>query len=74
MTRKICSKCSVTKSTSEFHKCKASKDGLQYRCKSCCSEYSKQHKLNNALKGFSPGQARNNTLTGLSRDNKDKIV
>ena len=32
---KKCSKCGETKSTSEFSKCKARKDGLQYQCREC---------------------------------------
>ncbi len=32
---KYCNECRVTKNTSEFSKRKASKDGLQYKCKPC---------------------------------------
>ena len=84
MTRKTCSKCSVTKPTSEFHKCKASRDGLQYRCKSCCSEYSKQHKLNTLVPSLRGGLSRDNKeqyhevkLTNPSKDKttvRDKLV
>lgn len=35
---KPCKKCGETKDLSEFSKCKASKDGLQYWCKPCQRE------------------------------------
>lgn len=34
---KVCGRCGVTKSVLEFHKNKHKKDGLQSRCKTCCS-------------------------------------
>lgn len=40
---KKCSKCGESKNISEFHKKKASKDGLAYECKSCISEYKKKY-------------------------------
>lgn len=35
---KICTKCNIEKQESEFHKCNRSKDGLQYKCKTCHKE------------------------------------
>lgn len=35
---KICNRCKVKKSKSEFYKCSSHKDGLQYRCKPCEKE------------------------------------
>jgi len=32
---KQCSRCSKTKETTQFSKCKANKDGLQYHCREC---------------------------------------
>ena len=36
---KTCTKCKVEKDESEFSKQTSRKDGLDYRCKSCLSEY-----------------------------------
>lgn len=41
---KICSKCRQEKALSEFGKCAANPDGLQYYCKECQSEYWKTRK------------------------------
>lgn len=38
---KHCNACDTTKDDSEFHKRKASRDGLAARCKSCQKEYDK---------------------------------
>jgi hypothetical protein len=44
---KICTKCKENKNLGEFHKYKATKDGLQYRCKSCDSQsHAKYRQLN----------------------------
>jgi hypothetical protein len=48
MINKSCNKCNVSKPLSEFHKKKASKDGLTNRCKSCDKEYAKNWYLNNS--------------------------
>lgn len=44
---KQCSTCKETKSSSEFYKCIANKDGLYHECKSCKSEYDKQRHRKN---------------------------
>jgi len=44
--KKRCSKCEIKKELTEFSKDKTSKDGLQYKCKSCHKEYSKKNKDN----------------------------
>ena len=44
---KICSKCKVEKSDSDFNKRKRSKDGLNSYCKSCNNENLKNHYKNN---------------------------
>lgn len=36
---KVCSKCKVEKSPTEFYKDKRTKDGLQYNCKTCLKSY-----------------------------------
>lgn len=42
---KVCTECKQTKSTTEFNKCKTNKDGLQYNCKQCVSNYHLSNKL-----------------------------
>jgi hypothetical protein len=39
---KTCSLCAELKPTTNFYKCKKSKDGLQYRCKDCSDVNSKR--------------------------------
>jgi hypothetical protein len=41
---KKCTKCGEVKSLDEFSNDKSSKDGKQFRCKSCCKEYRKKNK------------------------------
>ena len=36
---KVCNKCKIDKPFSDYHKGKANKDGLSYKCKSCTKEY-----------------------------------
>lgn len=43
LKNKICLNCGSSKSVSEFHKNKTTKDGLAHWCKICTSEYKKQH-------------------------------
>lgn len=44
MPTKVCSKCKVEKSLSDFWKSKKEKDGLQVRCKGCRSDsYNKEY-------------------------------
>lgn len=45
--KKICNKCKEEKELSEFNKTKNSKDGYQYKCRLCFSEYNKQRYLEN---------------------------
>lgn len=47
---KVCTKCGVEKSLSEFVKQAACRDGLHPRCKSCCNEYQKQYSKTNKEK------------------------
>lgn len=46
MNNKICPKCNINKSISEFNKYKKRKDGMQVWCKKCMSEnrYERYHK------------------------------
>jgi hypothetical protein len=40
---KKCVKCDISKPTTEFHKNKLKKDGLQVECKECCKVRDKNH-------------------------------
>ena len=44
---KLCTKCGIIKSTSEFGKNKTKKDGLQSYCKECVKKYKKKHYSDN---------------------------
>ena len=41
ITKKTCTQCKIEKDTTEYNKHSISKDGLQYRCKTCCKSNSK---------------------------------
>jgi len=44
---KVCTGCGIKKPRADFHKLKASKEGLQPRCKACVREYcKKRYKVN----------------------------
>ena len=47
---KICSRCKIEKSVSEFHKDKSKKDGLNNICKMCASEQDKKYRQANLEK------------------------
>ena len=44
---KKCNSCKTEKELSEFYKNKSSKDGLQYKCKTCAKQYHKQYHADN---------------------------
>ena len=50
MTTKICTKCCIDKGLDQFHKSKASADGLVCVCKSCKSAIDASHRANNREK------------------------
>jgi hypothetical protein len=50
---KTCTKCCEEKSTSDFNKRKASRDGLQSRCRSCQYKATLEWKRNNKDKNYS---------------------
>ena len=54
---KLCTGCGQSKIYTEFHKCKATSDGLQYKCKSCSAEATKQSRAIKRLKD--PGHEKN---------------
>lgn len=47
---KSCTKCGVERPLDEFAKGRGFKDGLQYKCKSCCREYHRQYYQKNKAK------------------------
>ena len=49
-TMKICSKCKMLKSESEFYKCASHTDGLKSSCKECCTKLSKEIYQRNGYK------------------------
>ena len=50
MNTRVCTRCEIEKSTSEFCKNKQIKDGLNRRCKTCCNKLGKTWKQNNPEK------------------------
>lgn len=50
MKNKVCTKCGEEKSTTEFYKNRATKDGLQYCCKKCSKISAKNPQGNNPEK------------------------
>jgi hypothetical protein len=62
---KKCNKCSETKSISEFSKNKASKDGVNNRCKVCDKFATKQWQLDNPE--YSKENAKNWRINNLER-------
>ncbi len=47
MKTKTCTRCGIEKSTDEFNKCKANKDGLSFWCKGCFKKYNKKRNQSN---------------------------
>lgn len=47
MYMKICKICCQNLTFDNYHKNKLAKDGLDNRCKYCCKQYKKQHRLDN---------------------------
>ena len=60
MSTKVCTHCGIEKSTTEFSRCKDTKDGLQYWCKECQAEANKERTKKIKL------QKRNTKLKRLS--------
>ena len=54
---KVCNKCNEGKPLSEYYKRKASKDGLQYHCKSCVKAARKAHYEANREKALAASKA-----------------
>lgn len=47
MNTKHCNQCNTTKEITEFSKCRANKDGLQWRCKSCNKKNNDKYRVEN---------------------------
>ena len=58
-TMKKCACCGELKPVSEFHKCKASKDGLYSYCKPCSKEKSRETKARNRQANATPPNFQN---------------
>lgn len=43
VTEKLCRKCNIVKSISDFHKCSRNKTGVQSKCKICMNAYYMKH-------------------------------
>lgn len=78
---KKCKKCGLEKDISNFNNRKKSKDGLDYTCKECVSEFNKKYNLENKLKikirrsnFYKENKDRLNDISNLYHEiNKDKI-
>ena len=55
---KTCSKCKITRPTTEFNKTKTNKDGLSYLCKNCNREVSKAYREKNSKRYYENQKAR----------------
>jgi hypothetical protein len=64
---KICAKCKLKKDLSEFSKLSRASDGLNYRCKVCCSEY-----YNSLYDKIKIKKSENQKI--YYQKNKDKII
>lgn len=54
ITEKRCGKCESVKSVDEFIRRKAAKDGLNWQCRSCASNYCREWRKNNPRYGIDP--------------------
>ena len=63
---KVCNYCGIPQEKTQFHKCAKHKDGLSYKCKSCCREWAKQYRTDNVDK-------ERERHAKYHADNKEKI-
>lgn len=64
---KACKVCNKSYDLTEFHKNKCAKDGLDKRCKNCCKDYKRLHRLENIDKY----KERRNKAYLKIKDNED---
>ncbi|HUV84598.1 MAG TPA: hypothetical protein VMV86_02765 [Methanosarcinales archaeon] len=64
---KKCSKCKISKDTSEFYKDNSKKDGLRSHCKDCVKQYKKQYNQDNK-------EVINQYKKRYYQDNKEIII
>lgn len=69
---KQCAICNKIKSKTEFYAQKKSKDGLQYKCKACQSQYLKDHYASDKKPYKESAKRNKNKLRDLIRDLKSK--
>jgi len=69
---KTCGKCGVEKPHTEFHKKKASKDGLRHCCKACAFKYRKKYCQENKeqVREYGKKWAKNNPHIGRAKNQK----
>lgn len=71
---KICKKCDIEKSYSDFYLDKKSKDGLRSSCKSCMSLYNKNISKQNRKDILKKSYYKNiNSKRAYYQQNKEKI-
>jgi len=71
---KKCSKCEKSKPVSEFSKSKATKDGLDYRCKFCKKQYYQVHKEEIVTYNKEYYQAHKEEIAEYCRVHKEEIA
>ena len=79
---KICTKCKENKQLDEFHKRNKSKDGLEFKCKTCFSVRAKIYRVNNKVKlnSYQKKYRENNIeqckllIKKWTESNKDKVI
>ena len=70
---KICSVCKITKPTTDFSACKANKDGLQNKCRSCDKAYrqaNKDHRKEQAKEYYQLNKERIQEYNQLNKERR----
>ena len=68
---KFCAKCGESKTLADFHKSKASRDGMAYTCKPCAKERTHAYRLAHKEEGV---KYRRAYWPAYQKSNKDKIA
>jgi len=73
---KVCTKCGIEKGLSEFGNHKITKDGLNYRCRSCAKAYSELHrdKIRSYSKIYNKSYKKDYRKTGVHKDSKRRYA
>lgn len=70
---KVCSTCKINKDISSFHKNPKKKDGVQSKCKDCCSLYHREHYLKNKQKYVNNASIRRMDTKKVYSELKSKL-